>query len=101
MFSGARSFLLLRSDPSELVRVLPVDVVLVEGYSARRIGDVRIPLRSPADVGPSVARILEAAPHAPSRPTVTVDKRRRRAEGLWRLVGNLLEVEHAAEVRRP
>lgn len=100
LFASDPSFALFRGDVARLVRALPVDVVLVEGYSGRRWGDLRLRVRSPRTVPALVARILEAAPRARGPPKVVVDGRRRSADPLWWLVANILEIRGAKEVRR-
>ncbi len=100
LFASDPSFTLFRGDPGRIVRALPVDVVLVEGYSRRRWGDLRLRVRTPRTHAALVARILEAAPATPSRPKVMVDGHARRADTLWWLVQNILELRQAKEVRR-
>lgn len=68
VFSGPRSFVTFRGEFSPHVRDLPCDVVLVEGYSRRRLGSVRVEVPSPRDV-PRIARELLRGPvgRGPSR----------------------------------
>lgn len=100
LFASDPSFALFRRDVGALVRTLPVDVVLVEGYSRRRWGDLRLRVRSARSLPALVARVLDAAPMTPWRPKVVVDGRRRTADPLWWWVANILELRRAKEVRR-
>lgn len=100
LFASDPSFAVFRGDVGLLVRALPVDVVLVEGYSRRRWGDLRLRVRSARTLSATTTRILEAAPRTPSRPKVVIDGRRRTADPIWWWVANLLELRRAKEVRR-
>lgn len=100
VFASDVSFVAWRAGAGRLLPVLPVDVVLVEGYSRHRWGDLRLRLRVGDSVAAVVSRILAATPHGPTARTVVVDGRARRADPLWRLVANVLEVRGANEVRR-
>lgn len=100
LFASDLSFALFRGDVGPLVRALPVDLVLVEGYSRRRWGAHRFRVQSPRNVPSTVARILEIAPVRPRRSILVVDGRSRPADPLWRWVLNLLELRGAREVRR-
>lgn len=100
VFASNPSFALFRADPGRIVRALPVDVVLVEGYSRRRWGELRLRVRSPRTHAALVERILEAAPRTPSRPKVVVDGLPKTADTLWWLVQNILELRQAKEFRR-
>ena len=100
VFASQPSFALFRGNAEALIRVLPVDVVLVEGYSRRRWGGPRFRVRSSQAVASTVALILQAAPRRPSRPTIVVDGRRKTADPLWWWVQNILELRNVREVRR-
>lgn len=100
LFASDPSFALFRGNVARLAGALPVDVVLVEGYSERRWGDMRLRVRSSHSLPALVRRILDAAPRVPARPTVVVDGRRRAADPLWWFVANVLELRRAREVRR-
>ncbi len=100
VFASRRSFVSFRASPARLVPALPVDVVLVEGYSHRRFGGPRVRVSAPSDATACVNRIVRAAPPRPRIPSIVVDGRRRRARGPWRFVAHFLEVEGAHEVRR-
>ncbi len=75
VFSGTESFVRFRGDAWALARTLPVDVILVEGYSRRRFHGARVRVRRPDEVR-ALARAVVAevewhrattSPHA-SRP---------------------------------
>lgn len=91
LFAGPSSFLSFDGDPADLIPVLPVDVVLVEGYSRRRVGGVRLVVHSPEEAPGLVARIVASAPSRRGSPTLVADGRRRSADRLWRLVLNVME----------
>jgi len=59
VYSGPRSFLHFPGEAFELIPKLPVDVVLVEGYSRRTFGGPRFRLRDSKEV-PKVLRLLRA-----------------------------------------
>jgi molybdopterin-guanine dinucleotide biosynthesis protein MobB len=101
LFASSESFLEFRGSAESLVRVLPVDVVLVEGYSRRTFGGVRIRIRRPEQAPGVVARILKTAPRRPAAASVLLDGRRRSADPIWRLVVNVMEERLVREVRRP
>jgi molybdopterin-guanine dinucleotide biosynthesis protein MobB len=101
LFASRGSFLAFRGSPERLVRLLPVDVVLVEGYSQRTFGGPRLRITAPMEAARVVRRILKIAPRRRSRASVVLDGRRRSADPLWRLVLNVMAERRVREVRRP
>ncbi len=57
-FAGRRSFVLQRGNLLPVIGTLPVDVVLIEGYSRRRLGDPRVTLSTPRQVPDELRAIL-------------------------------------------
>jgi molybdopterin-guanine dinucleotide biosynthesis adapter protein len=100
LFSGPRSFLSFAGAPDDLVRSLPVDVILVEGYSKRKFGVLRYTIRRPDEAPSLVRRILRETPRRARRPELRVDGKSRRTDPLWRFVANLMTVRGAREIRR-
>jgi molybdopterin-guanine dinucleotide biosynthesis protein MobB len=100
LFASRTSFLAFPRSAGPLVRILPVDVVLVEGYSQRTFGGRRFRIRDPHEVPTIVARILKAAPRRPAKASAVLDGRTRPADPLWRLVLNLMAERRVREVRR-
>jgi molybdopterin-guanine dinucleotide biosynthesis adapter protein len=68
LFSGRRSFVLFRGEALELMRSLPVDVVLVEGYSSRSLGHLRLEPRGVSEVPRLRRGILDRVEQARNRP---------------------------------
>jgi molybdopterin-guanine dinucleotide biosynthesis protein MobB len=101
LFASRASFLAFRGSPEPLVRLLPVDVVLVEGYSRRTFGGTRVRIRQPKEASRVVGRILKLAPRRPGVATVVLDGRQRSADRFWRLVLNVMADRRVREVRRP
>jgi len=101
LFASRTSFLAFSGPARPLVRLLPVDVVLVEGYSRRAFGGKRFRIRRPDEVTTVVGRVLKVAPRRPTVASAVLDGRRRPANSLWRLVLNLMAERHVREVRRP
>jgi molybdopterin-guanine dinucleotide biosynthesis protein MobB len=99
LFSGPVSFLTFHGASEELVRALPVDVALVEGFSRRSFGSRRFTIRSPAEVARLVNRIVRVAPRPPKPSTIILDGRRKGADPLWRLVANVMALRGVREVR--
>ena len=99
LFLGSVSFLSFRGASEDLLRSLPADIVLIEGYSRRTFGPLRFTIRAPAEAPAIVDRILRAAPRRPVPARIRVDGKAKRADPLWRFVGNLMSVRRVAEVR--
>ena len=100
LFASDRSFVTFRGPTEGLVPALPVDVVLVEGYSRRSFGGLRLRMRGPADASAVVDRILRAAPR-PAGPTrLKVDGRSRPVRGPWKFVAHLLAANGVRHVER-
>ncbi len=99
VFDGRRSFLTFRGTPLPWLRCLPVDVVLVEGYSRHRFGSSRYTIRSPSEAPALVRRILAEAPVRTQVATVVLDGKRTRADPAWQFVANLMASRHVREVR--
>jgi len=100
LFAGPASFVTFRGNPQLLVGTLPVDVVLVEGYSRRSFGPLRFRIRRSSEVPRLVARILQVSPRAPRSTTLVLDGRRKRTDLWWRFVANLMEARGVLEVRK-
>ena len=84
-------------DPAELAAVLPVDVVLIEGFHARRFPGRRVVLRHPreaASLAAGIGRSVRGSLHS-----LRLSSGRKRAPRgpLWELVSNLMD---RAGVRR-
>jgi molybdopterin-guanine dinucleotide biosynthesis protein MobB len=99
VFSGPVSFVVFRSESEESLRALPVDVVLVEGYSTRRLGSHRYEISAPAQAPGIVSKILRVCPRTTRAATVVLDGRRSRADPQWEFVVNLMRVRGVREVR--
>jgi molybdopterin-guanine dinucleotide biosynthesis adapter protein len=99
LFSGTASFLTFRWATPDLIRSLPADVVLIEGYSRRRFGPLRYTVGSPRQASEIVERVVRAAPRRPRSATIRLDGRTKRADPLWRLVGNVMAVRGVREIR--
>jgi len=97
VFSSEQTVLFSDWDPAALARVLPVDVVLIEGFHARRFPGTRLVVRHPREA-PSVATAIGRSVRGSRRPRRLVAAGRRTPTGpLWELVSNLMD--HAG-VRR-
>ncbi len=101
VFDSTESLLYLRDTPPTLVRLLPVDVVLVEGYTRRSFGGLRLRIREPREAPGLVEQVLARAPLRRRRMTLELDGRRRAADPLWTFVGHLMSARSVREVRRP
>ncbi len=101
VFDSTESLLFLRDAPPTLVRLLPVDVVLVEGYTHRSFGGLRLKIREPREAPGLVGQVLARAPRRRRRMTLDLDGRRRAADRLWTVVGHLMSVRGVRAVRRP
>jgi molybdopterin-guanine dinucleotide biosynthesis protein MobB len=99
VFSGRTSFATFGHFSEEFVRILPVDVVLIEGYSQRSFGSQRYTIRQPSEAARLVARILRSCPLRAGSPVIVTDGRRVPADPLWRLVRNAMAVRNVGEVR--
>jgi molybdopterin-guanine dinucleotide biosynthesis adapter protein len=100
LFAGPTSFLTFRGVTVELIRSLPVDVVLVEGYSRRSFGPLRFSIRAPSEAPGLVRRILERVPERRDRPrALLVDGRRTRSDPVWRFVANVMAHRGVRELR--
>jgi molybdopterin-guanine dinucleotide biosynthesis adapter protein len=100
LLASRRSFVSFASSPLPWIRILPADIVLVEGYSRQRFGGPRFRIRSPREAGRLVEAIVALAPPRSRAPKLRVDGRVRPTKGPWRLVANLLESQGTREVRR-
>ncbi len=100
LFASDRSFVTFRARTEELVAALPVDVVLVEGYSRRSFGGLRLRMRAPAETSAVVDQILRAAPRRAGSSRLKVDGRSRTVRGPWRFVAHLLAANHVRRVER-
>jgi len=101
LFASRPSFVSFHDAPPELIAALPVDVVLIEGYSRRRFGAWRFRIRRPGEARRIVRLILEAAPPHADRPSVIVDGQRRTADPIWRFVLGVMAARNVREIRRP
>jgi molybdopterin-guanine dinucleotide biosynthesis adapter protein len=99
VFDSRPSFMLFRELPAGLLGALPVDVVLIEGYSSRRMAPSRLRVRSPADAPRVVRKILSLAPSHRPRPTLRLDGRRTSADTVWRFVLGVMRARGVREVR--
>lgn len=90
LFASRSSFLRIRSPVDALVRVLPVDVVLVEGFHRRTFGGLRLHVDRPGEVAHRVREAVGFAPRRPHRVSLMVNGRRVGADALWRLVANVM-----------
>jgi len=99
LFEGTESFLTFRGAAPDLIRSLPADVVLIEGYSHRTFGPYRFTVRSPREASEIVEQVVRAAPRRPRSATIRLDGRSKRVDPLWRLVGNLMAVRQVREIR--
>ncbi len=100
LFASRPSFALFRSLPIDLLRALPVDVVLVEGYSRRNFGGPRVRIDRPDQARSVVRLILNAAPRTRCRRILRLDGRPVRAEGIWGLVAGVMDVRGVQVIRR-
>ena len=100
VFAGVASFVLIQDSPEPWMRALPVDVVLVEGYSRRSIAPLRFAIRRPSEAPRIVDRILRACPRSPRRAKIELDGHELAADAVWRFVRNLMELRGVSEVRR-
>ncbi len=99
LFASREPFLSFRGDPAGLVRLLPVDVVLVEGYSRRKFGGFRIRVGGSGEVAEAIARVLASAGARPSRRPLLVDGRPAGREPGWRFVEHWMVSKGVTEVR--
>ncbi len=100
LFASDRSFVTFRGRTEDLVPALPVDVVLVEGYSRRTFGGLRLRMQGPEDASAALVRILRAAPLRPGPTRLKVDGRSRPVRGPWRFVAYLLRANDVRHVER-
>ncbi len=101
VFDSTDSLLYLRGAAPALVRLLPVDIVLVEGYARRSFGGLRLRIREPREAPGLVGQVLARAPLRRRRMMLELDGRRRAADPLWTFVGHLMRARGIREVRRP
>jgi molybdopterin-guanine dinucleotide biosynthesis protein B len=107
LFASEASVLFSDWDPVVLAGILPVDVVLVEGFHRRRFPGRRFAVRAPGAAAAIAVRIDRAVPSPPARVALTGDGRPLPDDGLWGLVGNLMRetglcrVERAGSPRNP
>lgn len=91
VFASKDSVIFSDWEPLELAAVLPVDVVLIEGFHARRFPGRRFVVRRPQDVDRVASAIDGAAAPSGRRPSLKAGRRRAPAGDLWELVANLME----------
>lgn len=110
VFASDQCVLFTDWDAADLAEVLPVDVVLVEGFRDRRFPGPRIRVRAATEADRVAARIDRAVGRPAARRVVSVAGRRSPPRGaLWELVGNLmrrdgirrLELSGAPSLRPP
>jgi molybdopterin-guanine dinucleotide biosynthesis protein B len=77
-------------DPVELAHVLPVDVVLIEGFGTRRFPGRRFLVRRPEGADTTAAAIDRSVPEPGPRAGLKADGRRAPSGEMWELVGNLM-----------
>jgi molybdopterin-guanine dinucleotide biosynthesis protein B len=80
-------------DPMELSEVLPVDVLLIEGFRGRPFPGRRFIVRNPEEADAIAARIDRSVPAPAVRVTLRGDGTHAPAGDLWELVGNLMRRE--------
>ena len=100
VFDSTDSLLYLRDTPRTFVPLLPVDVVLVEGYTRRTFGGLRLRIREPGEAPDLVEQVLARAPLRRGRMTLELDGRTRTADPIWTFVGHLMSARYVREVRR-
>jgi molybdopterin-guanine dinucleotide biosynthesis adapter protein len=90
LFASDECVLFSDWDPAELAAVLPVDVVLVEGFHRRRFPGPRFTVRDPAEADAIAERIDRAVGTGNPAVRLTADRRRTPRGDLWELAGNLM-----------
>jgi len=90
VFASDQSVVFSDWDPVELASVLPVDVVLIEGFGRERFRATRFVVRDPSRANAISAEIDRAIPDPPAHPRLLGDGAAAPAGELWELVGNLM-----------
>ncbi|MGD0719266.1 MAG: molybdopterin-guanine dinucleotide biosynthesis protein B [Thermoplasmata archaeon] len=80
-------------DPTDLATVLPVDVLLIEGFRRRRFPGPRFVVRNPDEAGAIAATIARSVPARALRVALRGDGRVAPIGDMWELVGNLMRRE--------
>lgn len=101
LFRSTETFLLFDDRSLDLLRALPVDVLLVEGYSRRRFGGPRVRVRGVHEIDAAVRQILAASPRRRTRTRLSLDGASRVTDPLWTFVHHLMSVRNVREVVRP
>jgi len=100
LFASEVSVILTSLNPLDLLRILPVDVILVEGYSRRRLSSSRFRVDDPRDAGRVAAEICARTKVRPRRVRLAVDGRPAPAGPIWELLSNQMEREKVRVVKR-
>jgi molybdopterin-guanine dinucleotide biosynthesis protein MobB len=100
VFSGRSSLAHFGSFPPGLIAALPVDVVLIEGFSGRRFSGSRYSIRAPSEVSRIVRQILSEAPTGRRRTTIVLDGSPRPADPVWDYVLGVMSVRGVRTIRR-
>jgi molybdopterin-guanine dinucleotide biosynthesis adapter protein len=90
LFSSDRTVVIGDWDPIRLLPLLPVDVVLVEGYHGRRLSPLRFVVRNPEDAR-RVARAIVSSVPGPRAPVkLLVNGRKAPIDDVWTMIGALM-----------
>lgn len=93
VFASTECVLFSDWDPVELSEVLPVDVLLIEGFRERRFPGRRFVVRDPQEADAIAAKIERSVPSPAVRFELRGDGAHPLTGNLWGLVGNLMRRE--------
>jgi molybdopterin-guanine dinucleotide biosynthesis protein B len=93
VFASDQCVLFSDWEPAAFASVLPVDVLLIEGYHRRGYPGARFTVRNPEEAVVVGARIDRSVPAPVPRAVLRGDGRRTPPGELWEMVGNLMRKE--------
>lgn len=100
LFGSDISAILGRFDPRGLLPLLPVDVVLVEGYSRHRLSTDRFVVGGPREAVEVAGVICARAPSRRRRSGLTLDGRAAPSHPMWEFIANLMDQREVVRIER-